>query len=108
MPQPSLLTSAHDTERTAVGSLDLSDERERLEREQPTLSRKQHRSASYETQRRRVAECHADRMRKRCNFVHTLSNHYARGYDLVAVEDLHVTWMVESPSNSRHTASAAW
>lgn len=34
-----ILKYAHDTEETAVGSLDLSDKRERLEREQRTLSR---------------------------------------------------------------------
>jgi len=40
--------------------------------------------------------------------VHKLSAYYAREYDLVAVEDLNVTGMLESPSNSRNTASAAW
>ena len=35
-----ILTYAHDTDGTAVGSLDLSDDRERLEREQRKLSRK--------------------------------------------------------------------
>ena len=34
--------------------------------------------------------------------------YYAREYDLVAVEDLNVKWMPESPRNSRNTASAAW
>ncbi len=82
-----ILTYAHDTDGTAVGSLDLSDERERLEREQRKLSRKEHGSANYETQRRRVAECHADLRRKRRDFLHKLSNYYAREYDLVAVEE---------------------
>ncbi|MEF8819880.1 MAG: transposase, partial [Haloferacaceae archaeon] len=99
---------AHDTDGTAVGSLDLSDERDRLEREQRTLSRKQHGSNNYEKQRRRVAECHADLRRKRRDFLHKLSAYYAREYDLVAVEDLNVKGIMESPSNSRNTASAAW
>ena len=103
-----ILKYAHDTDGTAVGSLDLSDERERLEREQRKLSRKQHGSNNYEEQRRRVAECHADLRRKRRDFLHKLSNYYAREYDLVAVEDLNVKGMMESPSNSRNTASAAW
>ncbi len=85
-----ILTYAHDTDGTAVGSLDLSDERERLEREQRNFSRKQHGSNNYETQRRCVAECHADLRRKRRDFLHKLSNHYAREYDLVAVEELNV------------------
>jgi putative transposase len=103
-----ILKYAHDTDGTAVGSLDLSDERERLEREQRKLSRKEHGSNNYETQRRRVAECHADLRRKRRDFLHKLSAYYAREYDLVAVEDLNVKGMIESPSNSRNTASAAW
>jgi len=103
-----ILKYAHDTDGTAVGSLDLSDERDRLEREQRKLSRKQHGSNNYEKQRRRVAECHADLRRKRRDFLHKLSNYYAREYDLVAVEDLNVKGMIESPSNSRNTASAAW
>jgi len=103
-----ILKYAHDTDGTAVGSLDLSDERNCLEREQRTLSRKQHGSNNYEKQRRRVAECHADLRRKRRDFLHRLSNYYTREYDLVAVEDLNVKGMMESPSNSRNTASAAW
>jgi len=103
-----ILKYAHDTDGTAVGSLDLSDERERLEREQRKLSRKQHGSANYEKQRRRVAACHGDLRRKRRDFLYKLSAYYAREYDLVAVEDLNVKGIVESPSNSRNTASAAW
>ncbi len=49
-----ILKYAHDTDGMAVGSLDLSDERERLKREQRKLSRKQHGSNNYEKQRRRV------------------------------------------------------
>jgi putative transposase len=40
--------------------------------------------------------------------LHKLSNYYATEYDLVAVEDLNVKGMLESASNSRNTASAAW
>jgi len=79
-----------------------------LEREQRKLSRKQHGSNNYETQRRRVAECHADLRRKRHDFLHKLSAYYAREYDLVAVEDLNIKGMMESSLNSRNTASAAW
>jgi putative transposase len=93
---------------TVVGSLDLFVERDRLKREQRKLSRKQHRSNNWEKQRRRVADCHTDLRRKRRDFFHKLSNYYAREYDLVLVEDLNVKGMIESPSNSRNTASAAW
>ncbi|MEF8841728.1 MAG: transposase [Haloarculaceae archaeon] len=103
-----ILKYAHDTDGTAVGSLDLSDERERLEREQRNLSRKEHGSNNWKERRRVVAERHADLRRKRRDFLHKLSNYYATEYDLVAVEDLDVKGMMESPSNSRNTASAAW
>ena len=103
-----ILKYAHDTDGTAVGSLDLTDERERLERAQRDLSRKEHGSANWEKQRRIVAERHAELKRKRRDFLHKLSAYYAREYDLVAVEDLNVKGMMESPSNSRNTASAAW
>ncbi|MFC7116382.1 RNA-guided endonuclease InsQ/TnpB family protein [Natronoarchaeum sp. GCM10025703] len=103
-----ILKYAHDTDGRAVGSLDLQDERDRLTREQRSLSRKQHGSNNWEKQRLRVAECHQRVRRKRHDFLHKLSNYYATEYDLVAVEDLNVKSMLESAGNSRNTASAAW
>ncbi len=103
-----ILTYAHDTDGHAVESVDLSDERDRLEREQRKLSRKEHGSNNYEKQGRRVAEYHADLKRKRWDFLHKLSNDYAREYDLVAVEDLDAKGLVEREGNSRNRAGAAW
>jgi len=103
-----ILKYAHDTDGTAVESLDLSEDRDRLEREQRKLSRKEYESNNWETQRRRVAACHLQIKRKRRDFLHKLSNYYAREYELVAVEDLDVKGMLESPPNSRNTATAAW
>jgi len=103
-----ILRYAHDTDGTAVESLDLSDERERLEYAQRDLSRKEHGSANWEKQRRVVAERHADLKRKRRDFLHKLSNYYATEYDLVAVENLDVKGLVELPGNSRNRAGAAW
>ena len=79
-----------------------------MEREQRKLSRKQHGTNNYETQRRRVAECHAVLRRKYRDFLHKRSNYYALEYDLVAVEDLNMKGMLESPSNSHTITSAAW
>jgi putative transposase len=103
-----ILKYAHDTNGTAVESLDLSDERDRLEREQRNLSRKAYESNNWEKQRRRVAECHLRIKQKRRDFLHKLSNYYAREYELLAVEDLDTKEMLESPGNSRNIASAAW
>ena len=103
-----ILKYTHDTDGVAVESPDLSAERERLEREQRKLSRKQHGSNNWDKQRLQVTKCHQRLKRKRHDFLHKLSNYYATEYDLVAVEDLDVKGMLESPSNSRNTASAAW
>ena len=98
----------HDTDGHAVGSLDLSYERERVEHEQCSLSRKEHGSANYRKQQRKVARRHADLKRKRRDFLHKLSNYYATEYDVVCVERLSVKGLVELPGNSRNPASAAW
>ncbi|RLM50007.1 RNA-guided endonuclease TnpB family protein [Halorubrum sp. Atlit-28R] len=103
-----ILKYAHDTDGYAIESPDFSDERERLERAQRDLSRKEHGSTNWETQRQIVAERHADLKRKRRDFLHKLSNYYATEYDLVAVEDLDVKGLVELRKNSRNRAGAAW
>ena len=103
-----ILNYASDTDGTAVGSLNVSDERKRLKRAQRDLSRKKHRSNNWEEQRKIVARRHADLKRKRRDFLHKLSNYYASTYDLVAVEDLDVKGLVELPGNSRNRAGAAW
>ncbi|MDS0259802.1 transposase [Haloarcula sp. S1CR25-12] len=103
-----ILTYAHDTDGTAVESPDFADERERLERSQRSLSRKEHGSNNWEKQRKTVARRHADLKRKRRDFLHKLSNYYAAEYDLVAVEDLDAKGLVELPGNSRNRAGASW
>ncbi|WP_129113706.1 RNA-guided endonuclease InsQ/TnpB family protein [Halegenticoccus tardaugens] len=103
-----ILSYTHGSDGFSVGSLDLSEEREQLEREQRKLSRKEHGSANYRTQQRVVARRHADLKRKRHDFLHRLSAYYAREYDLVAVEDLDAKGLMELPSNSRKRAGAAW
>lgn len=72
------------------------------------LSRKDHGSENYHKQQRVVAQRYADLKRKRREFLHKLSNYYAREYDLVVVEDLAVKGLVELPGSSRNRASAAW
>jgi putative transposase len=103
-----ILKYAHDSDGTAVEGPNLSEERERLERAQRDLSRKEHGSANYCKQQRVIAQRHANLKRKRRDFLHKLSNYYAREYDLVAVEDLDAKGLMELPSNSRNRASASW
>jgi len=103
-----ILKYAHDTDGYAIESPDFSDERTRLERAQRDLSRKEHGSSNWEKQRRVVAERHADLKQKRRDFLHKLSNYYAREYDLVAVENLDTKGLIELPGNSHNRAGAAW
>lgn len=102
-----ILNYATDTDGTAVGLPDLSDERDRLGRARPDLSRKQHGSNNWEEQRKTVARRHADLKRNRRDFLHKLPAHYASEYDLVAVEDLDAAVLVKLPGNSRNRAGAA-
>jgi putative transposase len=103
-----ILKFAHDTDGFALGPLDLSNERNRLDRERRKLSRKEHGSNNWEKQRRKVARRHVDLKRKRRDFLHRVSNYYAREYDLVAVEKLDAKGLMELDGNSRNRASAAW
>ena len=103
-----ILKYAHDTDGLAVGSIDMTTERNRLERAQRTLSRKEHGSNNYRKQQRIVARRHARIKRRRRDFLHKLSHYYATEYDLVAVEDLDAKGLMELPSNSRNRAGAAW
>ena len=103
-----ILKYTHDTDGTAVEFLDLSDERERLRREQRTLSRKEKGSSNYEKQRVVVARCHDRIKRKRRDFLHKLARYYVSNYDVVALEDLNVRGMMQQNRNSRNTAHSAW
>ena len=103
-----ILKYVHDSDGLAVESPDLSDERERLERAQRNLSRKEHGSNNWAEQRKTVARRHAELKRKRRDFLYKLSAYYAREYDLVAVEDLDAKGLVELPGNSRNRTGASW
>lgn len=103
-----VLNFVHDSAGRAVERLDLSDDRERLEREQRTLSRKQYESNNWETQRRRVAQVHARMSNKKRDYKHKLAHFYTTQYDAVFVEDLNVKGMLEAPENARNKAEVGW
>lgn len=98
----------HTSDNHTVGTLDLSDEYERLGREQRNLSRKEHGSNNWEKQRKKVAK--ANRKIKCCveDFQHKLTTWLVEEYDLVAVEDLHVKPLLETPQNAKNKQDAAW
>lgn len=97
-----------DSDGRSIQRLDLSDERERLEREQRNLSRKERGSNNWEDQRRKVAEIHDRMSNKKHDFKHKLAHFYTTEYDAVFVEDLNVKSMLEGPRNSRNTAEVGW
>ncbi|TYL36154.1 transposase [Natronococcus pandeyae] len=88
--------------------LDLSDEYDRLRREQRSLSRKQCGSSNWENQREKVAEIKRRIKRKVEDFQHKLTTWLVRAYDAVFVEDLDVAGMLQSEGNARNKQDAAW
>lgn len=103
-----VLNFIHDSRGYSVGRLDLSAERERLEREQRSLSRKEYESNNWENQRRRVAEVHARMSNRKRDFKHKLAHFYTTEYDAVFAEDLNVTGMLEGDGNARNKAEVGW
>ena len=101
-------TFVHDSDGRSVNRLDLSDDREFLERKQRSLSRKQEGSNNWAQQRQRVAEVHMRMSNRKRDFKHKLAHFYTTEYDAVFVEDLDVKGMLESPQNARNKAEVGW
>jgi putative transposase len=72
------------------------------------LSRKEHGSSNWETQRRRVAEAHKRMRNKKLDFKHKLGAFHTQEYDAVFVEDLNVKSILESDRNNRNTHEVGW
>jgi len=85
----------HTSDGTAVEWLDLSEEYERLRREQRKLSQKDHGSTNYDQQRQTVANVKRHIRRKVLDYQHKLTTWLVREYDAVFVEDLDVKEMLE-------------
>lgn len=81
---------------------------ERLKRAQRDLARKDKGSNNWERQRQHVAKLHNRVKNRRIDFLHKLSTAYVENYDVIAVEDLNVSAMMEDDMNSKNTADSAW
>jgi putative transposase len=92
----------------SVDWLDLSDEYERLRREQRSLSRKERGSNNWEKQRRTVARVKRRIKRTVEDFQHKLSTWLVKEYDAVFVEDLNVSGMLQQEGNARNKQDASW
>jgi putative transposase len=97
-----------DSDGRAISRLDLTDERERLEREQRSLSRKEHGSNNWEQQRIRAADVHKRMTNKKDDFKHKLAHFYTMEYDTVFLEDLNVKGMLEGAGNARNKHEVGW
>lgn len=103
-----VLSFVHDSDGRSVERLDLSDDRERLERGQRSLSRKEYESNNWEKQRVEVAKVHEHMSNKKRDFKHKLSHYYTTEYDAVFVEDLNVRGMLEDTGNARNKHEVGW
>jgi len=103
-----ILSYIHTSDDTAVDMLDLSDEYDRYAREQRKLDRKEHGSANWEKQRRKVAKAKRQIKQKVLDYQHKLTTWLVKEYDLVAVEDLDVKPMLETSQNAKNKQDAAW
>ncbi|NGM68458.1 IS200/IS605 family element transposase accessory protein TnpB [Natronolimnobius sp. AArcel1] len=103
-----VLSFIHDSDGRSVSCLDLTEDRERLEREQRSLSRKQRGSNNWEKQRRQVAQVHDRMSNKKHDFKHKLAHFYTTEYDAVFLEDLNVKGMLEEDGNARNKHEVGW
>ena len=103
-----ILNYIHTSDGTTVDWIDLEDEYERLDREQRTLSRKEHGSNNYENQRQAVATVKRHIRQKALDYQHKLTIWLVTEYDAVFVEDLNVAEMLQGDGNARNKQAAAW
>ncbi len=103
-----VLNFVHDSNGIVVDRLDLSDDRERLEREQRALSRKEYESNNWGKQRQRVAKVHSRMSEKKWDFKNKIAHYYTTENSAVFLEDLKIKGMLESPQNARKKAESGW
>jgi putative transposase len=103
-----ITTFIHDSDGREINRLDLTSDRERLERAQRSLSRKTEGSNNWSEQRQRVAGVHATMSNKKHDFKHKLAHFYTTAYDAVFLEDLNVAGLMQSGGNARNIAEVGW
>ena len=103
-----ILNYIHTSDGTTVDWIDLEDEYERLYREQRKLSRKEHGSNNYESQRQAVAKVKRHIRQKVLDYQHKLTTWLVTEYDAVFMEDLNVAEMLQGDGNARNKQAAAW
>jgi len=103
-----ILNYIHTSDGKTVDWLELEDEYDRLRREQRKLSKKEHGSNNYESQRGTVAKVNRHIRQKVLDYQHKLTTWLVTEYDAVFVEDLNVAEMLQADGNARNKQDAAW
>ena len=75
---------------------------------QKVFARKDKDSKNYERMRIKVAKCHRSITNKRNDFLHKLSTHLVRNYDVICLEDLNVKGMEQNHHLARAIQGVAW
>jgi len=75
---------------------------------QKVFARTQKDSVNHEKMRVKVAKCHRSISNQRNDFLHKLSTHLARNYDVICLEDLNVKGMEQNHHLARAIQGAAW
>ena len=103
-----ILSYIHTSDDLSVDCLNLTNSYDRYARAQRSLDKKEHGSARWNKQRRKVAEAKRRIKRPVLDFQHKLSNWLIETYDAVFVEDLEVKPMLETPQSAKNKQDAAW
>lgn len=86
----------------------LEKTQKRLAHLQKVFARKDKESANREKMRIKLAKCHRTIMNQRSDFLHKLSAHLVRNYDVICLEDLNVKGMEQNHHLARAIQGAAW
>ncbi len=80
----------------------------KLAKHQKHLSRKVKGSNRYNRQRIKVAKVHEDITNSRNYFLHNISTKLVKTFDLIIVEDLHVSGMIRNRKLAKSISDASW
>ncbi|MDQ0177935.1 IS200/IS605 family element RNA-guided endonuclease TnpB [Bacillus chungangensis] len=80
----------------------------KLIREQQTLSRKIKGSSNWEKQRIKVARIHEQITNARTDYLQKISTHIVKNHDIIAVEDLQVSNMMQNHKLSKAISEVSW
>lgn len=75
---------------------------------QKVFARKDKESANHEKMRIKVANCHRAIANQRSDFLHKLSSHLVKDYDVICLEDLNIKSMEQNHHLARAIQGAAW